>query len=375
MQLSNSVSNTCVKLLVSAGLGLASVLSALAIPSIALAQLSPVEIAQVPAQLTLLRNIQHGRNVNAIAFSPNGQMLATAGGDGLIRVWDINFTLQGDEERWMQRLISIPSSDRYVTSLAFSPNNRYLVTGTYNGDVRIWDLNNCEQERPVCNSQLILDRDYIGVAPVVQFSPSGRWLAASNFDGTVTLWDWASREIMAVLEPETGSHDGSRLDGRFSSLTFSPDEAYLAAGSHDDFITLWSLDPAEEFERLTNIDTGNGVDSVAFSPDGEILASSSFKGVEMRSIRTRRGRLRVEEEIELEVGKRVNTMVFLADGQSLFIGDNSDQVGLWDLAEEEPLAIPTNQQHTNPVLAVAISPVGNLLASGSTDGVIKLWRP
>ena len=375
MQLFDSFSNSCVKLLVSAGLGLVSAFPTLAIPSVALAQSSPVAIAQAPAQLTLLRNIQHGRNVNAIAFSPNGQMLATAGGDGLLRVWDVNFTLQGDQERWMRRLISIPSSDRYVTSLAFSPNNRYLVTGTYNGDVRIWDLNNCERERPVCSSQLALDRDYVGVAPVVKFSPSGRWLAASNFDGTVTLWDWASREIMAVLEPETGSHDGSRLDGRFSSLTFSPDETYLAAGSHDDFITLWSLDPGEEFERLTTIDTGNGVDSVAFSPDGEILASGSFKGVEMRSIRTRRGRLRIEEEAELEVGKRVNTMVFLADGQSLFIGDNRDQVGLWDLAEEEPLAIPADQQHTNPVLTVAISPTGNLLASGSTDGVIKLWRP
>ncbi len=373
MQLSNSFSNSCVKLLVSAGVGLASVFPALAMP--VLAQSSPVEIAQSPTQLKLLRNIQHGRNVNAIAFSPNGQMLASAGGDGLIRVWDVNFTLQGDEKRWMRRLIRIPGSDRYVTSLAFSPDNRYLVTGTYNGDVRVWDLNNCERERPICSSQLVLDRDYVGVAPVVQFSPSGRWLAASNFDGTVTLWDWASREVMAVLEPETGSHDGSQLDGRFSSLTFSPDETYLAAGTHDDFITLWSLDPEEEFERLATIDTGNGVDSVAFSPDGEYLASGNYRGVEMRSIRSRRGQLRIEEAAELEVGKRVNTLVFLPDGQSIFIGDNRDQVGLWDLEEEEPLPIATNQQHSRPVLTVAISPSGDLLASGSTDGVIKLWRP
>lgn len=374
MQLFNSLSNSFVKCWVTAGLSLATILPTLAMP--AAAQSSAVQLAQAPASLTLLRNIRHGRNVNAIAFSPNGQMLASAGGDSMIRVWDVNFTLEGDEKRWMRRLIQIPGADRYVTSLEFSPDNRYLVTGTYNGDVRVWDLNVCERDRPVCNSQLVLDRDYVGVAPRVKFSPSGRWLAASNYDGTVTLWDWSSRTVVTVLEPETGSHDGSRLDGRFSSLTFSPDETYLAAGSHDDFITVWSLDPAEDFELLTTIDTGNGVDSVAFSPDGQFLASGNFRGVEVRSVSARRGKLKIEDEAELEVGERVNTMTFLPNGQSLFIGDNVQQVGLWSLEEAEPLvAIPADQQHTSPVLTVAISPSGNLLASGSTNGVIKLWRP
>lgn len=376
MRLSNLFSNTCVKLWVSAGLSLATVVPALAIASTAAAQTSPIEIAQATTPLTLLRTIQHGRNVNAIAFSPNGQMFASAGGDGMIRVWDVNYTLQRDEQRWMRRLIQIPGADRYVTSLAFSPDNRYLVTGTYNGDVRVWDLNNCEQDRPVCNSQLVLDRDYVGVAPKVQFSPSGRWLAASNYDGTVTLWDWGSRSVTAILEPETGSHGGERPDGRFSSLTFNSDETYLAAGSHDDFITLWSLDPEEEFERIATIDTGNGVDSVAFSPDGQFLASSNFRGVEIRSIRSRRGKLKIESQAELEVGRRVNTMAFLPNGQSLFVGDNVQHVGLWDIEEEEPLmTIPANHQHSSPVLTVALSPSGNLLASGSTDGVIKFWRP
>lgn len=334
-----------------------------------------MQLAQATKSLRLLRNIHHGRNVNAIAFSPNGQMLASAGGDGLIRVWDVNAALQGDEKRWMRRLINIPGADRYVTSLAFSPDNRYLVTGTFNGDVRIWDLSVCEQDRPICESQLMLERDYVGVAPVVKFSPSGRFLAASNYDGTVTLWHWSSRQTIAVLEPESGAHDGSRLDGRFSSLTFSPDENYLVAGSHDDFITLWSLNPEDEFERLATIDTGNGVDSVAFSPDGQFLASGNYQGVEMHSIRSRRGRLQIEEQAQLEVGERVNTMAFLPDGKSLFIGDNREQVGLWDTEQEEPLvSIPLDQQHGRPVLTVALSPVGNLLASASTDGVIKFWR-
>mgnify|MGYP001796600653 FL=1 len=371
MRLSNSRSNSFLRFWVSAGLSLATILS---VAPLASAQ-PPVQLAQT-SSLTLLRNIQHGRNVNAIAFSPNGQMLASAGGDGYLRVWDVNAALQGDETRWMRRLIAIPGADRHVTSLAFSPDNRYLVTGTFNGDVRVWDLNVCEQDRPVCNSQLILEREYYGVAPVVKFSPSGRWLAASNYDGTVTLWNWSNHQVMATLEPETGSHDGSRLDGRFSSLSFSPDETSLAAGSHDDVMTLWSLDPAEEYERLATIDTGVGVDTVAFSPDGELLASGNYQGVEVRSIRSRRGRLQIDEHAELEVGRRINTLVFLPDGQSLFTGDNVEHVGLWDIEEEEPLTvIPAEQQHARPVLTVTMAPSGDLLASGSTDGVIKFWRP
>ncbi|MEO0869896.1 MAG: WD40 repeat domain-containing protein [Cyanobacteria bacterium J06642_11] len=365
------IADTCLHLGLSMGLAVVPMSAALA------QSVNPsVQLAQAYDSLTLLRSVRHGRNVNAISFSSNGQMLASAGGDGYIRVWDVNATLQGDEKRWIRRLVSIPASDRYVTSLAFSPDNRYLVTGTYNGGVRVWDLNNCERDRPVCSSQLILNRDYRGVAPVVKFSPSGRLLAASNYDGTVTLWDWRTREVIAVLEPETGSHRGDRLDGRFSSLTFSPDEAYLAAGSHDDFITLWSLYPGDEYERLATIDTGNGVDSVAFSPDGQLLASSNFRGVEIRSVRSRRGRLRIDDYSELEAKKRINTLTFLPDGLSLFTGDNGNSVGLWDVEEEEPLTtVPANQQHERPVLAVDISPSGNLLASGSTDGVIKLWRP
>ena len=373
MQLSAFLFNSAFKFLGIAGLGLAMGLPA--VPVRASHQHPPVQLAQSFTSLTLLRNIQHGRNVNAIAFSPNGQMLASAGGDGLLRVWDVSAALQGDDQRWMRRLIQIPGADRYVTSLAFSPDNRYLVTGTYNGDVRVWDLNACERDRPVCNSQIWLERDYVGVAPVVKFSPSGRYLAASNYDGTVTLWNWSSGQVLSVLEPETGSHNGSRLDGRFSSLSFSPDETYLAAGSHDDFITLWSLDPTDDFERLVTIDTGNGVDSVAFSPDGQMLASGYFQGVEMRSIRRRRGRLTIEEETTLEVGRRVNTMTFLPDGQSLAVGDNVNQVSLWDIEEENPLtSISADRQHTRPVLSVALSPADNLLASASTDGVIKFWR-
>ena len=361
------------QLCVAAGLSLAAPFTAV---RPAPAQQAPQQLAQVPSSLTLLRSVRHGNNVNAVAFSPNSQMMASAGGDGYIRVWDVNATLQGDQQRWMRRLIAIPSRDRYATSLAFSPDSRYLVTGTFNGDVRVWDLNNCERDRPVCASSMLLERDYVGVSPVVRFSPSGRWLAASNYDGRVTLWDWASRRTMAVLEPETGAHDGERRDGRFSSLAFSPDEAYLAAGSFDDFITVWSLDPEEEFERMATVDTGQGVDSVAFSPDGEQLASGSFRGVELRSLRTHRGRLEIKDPEELEARVRINTLVYLPNGQSIFMGDNVSQVQLWDVEEREAIpAISSSQQHSRPVLTTVLSPSGNLLASGSSDGVIKLWRP
>ncbi|MEM9217644.1 MAG: WD40 repeat domain-containing protein [Cyanobacteria bacterium P01_F01_bin.150] len=331
-------------------------------------------LAQAPPILDFASQVTHGSNVNAIGFSNDGQYMASTGGDRFIRIWNVNSVLVGDQDSLVPVAIAVPESDGYVTSMAFSPDDRYLVTGTFKGNVRIWDLQNCNPDPEIhfCTSELWLDRDYQGVAPVVRFSADGRLLAASNYDGTVVLWDWIGRQVLTVLEAETGAHDGKELHGRFSSLSFSPDGQFLAAGSHDTTITVWEM---EDFDRVGVIETGHGVDSVAFSPDGKWLANGNLYGVELRSLRVSRGRLKVDDEMQMEGQGRVNALTFGPSGKRLFGGDNHNHVLAWDLEEEEMLtAVPPQHQHDRPVLSVTFSPNRSLMASSSTDGIIKLWQ-
>ncbi|MEB3355987.1 MAG: WD40 repeat domain-containing protein [Synechococcales bacterium] len=331
-------------------------------------------VAQAVPPLTTVTRFNHGRNVNAIAFSDDGQSFATAGGDRIIRVWSVNALLQGDERNYLRRVISIPADDQYVTSLAFSPEGRWLITGNFNGDVRIWDLNNCDPERPICASEMLSETDYLNVDPMVRFHPNQPLLAGSNYDGTVTLWDWANRTVRAVLEAETGAHGGDRLDGRFSSISFSPDGRFLVAGSHDKTLTIWDL-AEEDLERLLTLETGYGVDAVSYSPTGEVLANSNLRGIELRPMEIRRGKLEVGEAVVLENHGRINTLTFSADGRYLFAGDNNGDISLWDVEEGEQIGtLSGDAAHSRAVLEVIYSPANNLFASGSADGSIRFWR-
>jgi len=334
---------------------------------------TPSHLAQAASPFTVVRRISHGRSVNALAFSRDGRWLATAGGDSKIRVWNVNALLQGDERNYVRVVINIPAADTYATSLSFSADGRWLVTGTYNGDFRRWDLNACDPRRNTCATDLLQEKDYHGVDTTVGFHPNETLLAGSNYDGTVTLWNWNDRSVAAVLEPETGAHDGSQLDGRFSSLAFSHNGRYLAAGTHNKSITVWDFEA--DFERVLTIDTTFGVETVAFSPDDQRLAYGTLRGVEFRQLNYRRKYPRASEPLLLENPSRVTSLLFSPDGRYICSGDSDGTLALWDVEAEELIGrSDDNQSHGRGILEVIYDPSHDLYASGSSDGTVKLWR-
>ncbi|MCY3872349.1 MAG: hypothetical protein OXG87_22625, partial [Gemmatimonadetes bacterium] len=285
-----------------------------------------------------------GKGDRAVAFSPDGQLLAVASGIG-VWLYDVGTS----RERAL-----LTGHRRAINAVAFSPDGTILASGSWN-EIRLWDVATGENIATVAG--------HTSEVYSVAFSPDGKTFASAGGefqDYTVRLWDVATGENIATLEGHTRS---------VVSVSFSPDGATLVSGSGDHTVKLWDI------ATKTNIATleghTSGVSSIAFSPDGMILGSGAGDGTARLWDMATRETIAIYKYVIPFFGlDRVNTIAFSLDEATLAVGTNN-KVELWDVVTKTNIA--TLDRDISGINSVSFSPVETTLAIGSSLGVVKLW--
>ncbi|MGK7918899.1 MAG: WD40 repeat domain-containing protein [Trichodesmium sp.] len=286
----------------------------------------------------LLRTLEgHSYNVNSIAFSADGQLLASGSSDNTIKLWhpytgELLQTLEG-----------------HSNSVAFSADRQLLASGSSDNTIKLW--------HPQTGELLRTLEGHSNSVKSVAFSADGQLLASGSSDNTIKLWHPQTGELLRTLE-------GHSYD--VNSIVFSADGQLLASGSDDRTIKLWH----PHTRQLLRILEGHSDDvkSVAFSADGQFLASGSddrtiklwypYTGELLRTLEGH--------------SSYVDSVAFSADGQLLASGSRDNTIKLWHPYTGELLR--TLEGHSDDVKSVAFSADGQFLASGSQDYTIQLWH-
>lgn len=313
-----------------------------------------------------------------------------------LRSINTQYTTEGDSALTGAAALPIPKmiftdQTKGVYSVNFSPDGNYVITGSYDGIVRLVEMQTGQKIR-----QFIANETGRGVKAIS--SPDGQTIYAASNDGTVWAWDAKTGEVEFHLSSDDapidievsqdgtllliGSFEGTpkMLDARTGEticqyfghtdpvweLAFSPDGQYVATSSLDKIARLWKTENCELVRTFTG--HTDGIASVAFSPDGRYLATGSWDKT------ARLWDVEIGQELRQFIGHTcylVKTVRFSPDGKYLLTGNCDKTSRLWDVQTGLPLYTFNGQ--TDQIWSVAFSRDGRYILTGSHDKTSWLW--
>ena len=243
----------------------------------------------------------------SLAFSPDGTTLASEIGWS-IRLWNV---ADGTHQATIDGYLGNGASGYGIASIAFSPDGRYLASGSSNATVMIWYKGRTFKDELRGHSGGILS---------IAFSSDSRTLASGGYDNTVRLWDVESSQHFATFE---GHSDSVRC------VAISPNGRIIASGSEDNTVILWDIATTEPIAQLHG--HPDLISNVAFSPDGTILASTSYLESVIRLWDVPSGLPKKTFEGH---SSWINSLEFSTNGRTLASGSSDGTIILWEMEAE-----------------------------------------
>jgi WD40 repeat protein/serine/threonine protein kinase len=294
--------------------------------------------------------VGHAGQVRSVAFSPDGKRIVTGSWDQTAKVWDAETG---------QELLTLQGHTAWVWSVAFSPDGKRIITGAGEwdrsgdlpGEAMVWDAET--------GQVLLALKGHTAAVFGAVFSPDGRRIVTGSRDGTVRVWEAETGQEVLALKTHTPP---------LHSVVFSPDGQRILTGGGDG-AKLWDAEAGQQLLAVK----ADRVLSVAFSPDGQrILTGSSDKTASVWEAET-------GQEVLTLTGHTtwVGSVAFSPDGRRIVTGAGErgppgpGEVKVWDAEKGQELL--SLKGHTNQVWSVAFSPDGQRVVSGGADQTARVW--